>query len=93
MVDGGQATSIDNPILSSPYAPPSRHYEVGQNGPTGVTKDGRRPSESWIPIAVARKGHKGEPTQETIDRRATPIGVPREGRGCARRQPGADMPL
>jgi type III restriction enzyme len=67
MIDGQQATSIDNPILNSPYAEPSRHYEVGPNGPTGVIKDGRRPSESWIPIAVAKKGKKGEPVQETID--------------------------
>src|SRR5437868_200976 len=65
--DGAQTTSIDNPILNSPYAQPDRHYEVGQNGPTGVIKDGRRPSESWIPIAVAKKGKKGEPVQETID--------------------------
>ena len=33
MVDGRQATSIDNPILNSPYEQPSRHYEVGQNLP------------------------------------------------------------
>ena len=65
--DPRQATSIDNPILNSPYAQPDRHYEVGPNGPTGVIKDGRRASESWIPIAVARKGKKGEPVQETID--------------------------
>ena len=65
--DGCQATSIDNPILNSPYASPDRHYEVGQNGPTGVIKDGRRPSESWIPIAVAKKGKNGGPVQEAID--------------------------
>src|SRR5215218_8923283 len=63
----GETKSIENPILNSPYAPPDRHYEVGQNGPTGVIKDGRRPSESWIPIAVAKKGKKGELGQETID--------------------------
>ena len=61
------ATGLENPILSSPYAEPSQHYEVGQNGPTGVIKDGRRPSESWIPIAVAKKGNRGGPVQETID--------------------------
>jgi type III restriction enzyme len=60
----GKTRSMDNPILTSPYAQPTRHYEVG---PTGVIKDGRRPSESWIPIAVSRKGKKGEPVQETID--------------------------
>jgi hypothetical protein len=36
--DGRQTASIDNPILNSPYAPPDRHYEVGQNDPTGVIK-------------------------------------------------------
>ena len=65
--DSGQTTSIDNPILNSPYEQPDRHYEVGPNGPTGEIKDGRRPSESFIPIAVAKKGKKGEPVQETID--------------------------
>lgn len=46
---------IDNPILNSPYEPPDRYYEI-DNGPTGVIRDGRRPSESFIPIAVSRKG-------------------------------------
>ncbi len=48
--------SIDNPILNAPYDLPARHFEIGQNGPTGVIEDGRRPSESFIPIATARKG-------------------------------------
>ena len=52
------ATSIDNPILNSPYEPPDRHYEVGPHGPTGEIKDGRRPSESFIPIAIAKKGKR-----------------------------------
>ena len=50
------ATSIDNPILNSPYEPPRRHYELGPEGPTGEIVDGRRPSESFIPIAISRKG-------------------------------------
>lgn len=62
---------IDNPILNSPYTEPSSHYEVGPNGPTGMIKDGRRPSESWIPIAVAKKGKKGESVQEALDFDAT----------------------
>ena len=61
--DGPTAPSIDNPILNSPYDPPDRHFELGPNGPTGVIKDGRRPSESFIPIAVAKKGKKGEPVR------------------------------
>ncbi len=48
--------SIDNPILNSPYAQPDRYYEVGPKGPTGQVREGRRPSESFIPIAVAKKG-------------------------------------
>jgi type III restriction enzyme len=46
---------IDNPILNSPYEQPDRHYIIGPQGPTGEVKDGRRPSESFIPIAVTKK--------------------------------------
>jgi type III restriction enzyme len=53
--------TLDNPILNSPYEPPSRYYVIGSNGPTGEILDGRRPSESFIPIAMTRKGRgKGE---------------------------------
>jgi len=48
--------SIDNPILNSPYEQPDRYYEVGPQGPTGQIREGRRPSESFIPIAIAKKG-------------------------------------
>src|SRR3954447_14386139 len=51
--------TIDNPILNSPYEQPDRHYVIGPQGPTGEIKDGRRPSESFIPIAVSKKGKKG----------------------------------
>jgi type III restriction enzyme len=60
-------TTIDNPILNSPYEQPDRHYEIGPTGPTGVVKDGRRPSESFIPIAITMKGKKGEEQQEALD--------------------------
>ena len=53
------STSIDNPILNSPYEQPDRHYAIGPQGPTGEIQDGRRPSESFIPIAVSKKGKKG----------------------------------
>jgi type III restriction enzyme len=43
--------SIAKPILNSPYDPPERHFEVDPHGPTGEIKVGRRPSESFIPIA------------------------------------------
>ncbi|WP_426246549.1 BPTD_3080 family restriction endonuclease [Nocardioides sp. LHG3406-4] len=51
--------TIDNPILNTPYEQPDRHYAIGPQGPTGEIRDGRRPSESFIPIAVSRKGKKG----------------------------------
>ena len=51
--------TIDNPILNSPYEQPDCHYVIGPQGPTGEIRDGRRPSESFIPIAVSTKGKKG----------------------------------
>ncbi|MPZ67513.1 MAG: restriction endonuclease [Pseudonocardiaceae bacterium] len=50
--------TIDNPILNSPYEQPDRHYEIGPDGPTGEIRDGRRPSESFIPIAITKKGKR-----------------------------------
>src|SRR4051794_6463388 len=58
--------SIDNPILNPPYDPPERYFEIGRSGPTGEIKDGRRPSESFIPIPSPKKGKKaGE--QQALD--------------------------
>lgn len=48
--------TIDNPILNSPYVQPDSYYEVGPQGPTGEIRVGRRPSESFIPIAMSKKG-------------------------------------
>jgi len=52
------AESIANPILNSPYEQPDRHFVIGPTGPTGEIKLGRRPSESFIPIAVTKKGRR-----------------------------------
>ena len=47
------------PCSTAPYDPPTRHFEVGPKGPTGTIVDGRRPSESFIPIApVKERGRK-----------------------------------
>jgi type III restriction enzyme len=48
--------ALDNPVINGPFDPPVRHFEIGPEGPTGTVLDGRRPSESWIPIPAARKG-------------------------------------
>ena len=52
------AESIANPILNSPYEQPDRHFVIGPTGPTGEIKLGRRPSESFIPIALTKKGKR-----------------------------------
>lgn len=59
----------DSPILNGPYDQPTRYYEVGAQGRTGKILEGRRPSESFIPIPAARKGKRGDDgsTQQTID--------------------------
>jgi type III restriction enzyme len=49
------AESLDNPILNGPYDPPGRHFELGPDGPTGTVVDGRRLSESFIPVPPSRK--------------------------------------
>lgn len=61
--------AIDNPILNSPYEQPDRYYDIGPKGPTGAVRDGRRPSESFIPIAVSKKDSKkaGGAVQSEID--------------------------
>ncbi|MGY1809993.1 BPTD_3080 family restriction endonuclease [Blastococcus sp. SYSU D00669] len=59
-----------SPILNGPYDPPARHYEMGPQGRTNTVKEGRRPSESFIPIPAARKGQKvadGLFVQDAID--------------------------
>jgi len=52
------SSDLANPILNRPYDSPDRYFELGASGPTGVITDGRRPSESFIPIPPARKGRK-----------------------------------
>lgn len=46
---------LGNPILNSPYDPPESHFELGDRGPTGTIRDGRRPSESFIPVPASKK--------------------------------------
>jgi type III restriction enzyme len=55
---------LSNPILNSPFGAPERHFELGPNGPTGEIREGRRPSESYVPVPPSQKG-KGD--QQTLD--------------------------
>ena len=70
--------TIDNPILNSPYEQPDRYYEIGSQGPTGQIKDGRRSSESFIPIAISRKGRGGKDHSEQESFDFDPTGERRE---------------
>lgn len=50
------AADLANPILNSPFDPPDRHFALGERGPTGEIREGRRRSESFIPVPRSRKG-------------------------------------
>lgn len=47
--------TLSNPVLNGPYDPPNRYFEIGPQGPTGEVLEGRRPSESYLPIAKTKK--------------------------------------
>jgi type III restriction enzyme len=60
--------AIDNPVINSPFEPPAHFFEIGPTGPTGEIKSGRRPSESFVPIAAAKKGAGADGTfQELLE--------------------------
>lgn len=47
--------ALANPVLNGPFEPPSRYFEIGSKGPTGIILTGRRPSESFIPVPQTKK--------------------------------------
>ena len=63
-----ETSPLANPVLNGPYVAPARYFELGPSGPTGTVLEGRRPSESLIPIAPVRKGRRGadESVQEVL---------------------------
>ena len=47
---------ITNPVINSPFAEPTRHFEFGKRGITGTIIDGaRRESSYFVPIAQGRR--------------------------------------
>lgn len=60
-------TVIDNPIINGPYDVPTRRWRFDDRGITDVLLDGRRPSESRVPVPRPRKGR----VQLELDPRAT----------------------
>ncbi len=59
---------IDNPILNSPFAEPSRHWELDENGiPTGTPAPGRRRSEFIVPVPPPKHKVKAQATLDLED--------------------------
>ncbi|MXW57574.1 MAG: restriction endonuclease [Acidimicrobiia bacterium] len=59
---------MENPVLNSPFEEPKAHFEIGTHGPTGDVLEGRRPSESFIPVPTPKKRKKtGEQGQLDFD--------------------------
>ncbi|MBM4458626.1 MAG: restriction endonuclease subunit R [Chloroflexi bacterium] len=46
---------IENPVINSPFAEPTRHFRFGDEGITNDIVDGRRSSSYFIPIARPKK--------------------------------------
>lgn len=57
----------DNPILNSPYAEPTRHWELdSENQPTGHIKESRRKSSFISPVPPSRKGAEAAPQSDMV---------------------------
>lgn len=57
---------IDNPIINRPFDAPSRHWRFDEDGLIVPEIDeGRRPSESWIPVPQPKK-RRGRAVQQEI---------------------------
>lgn len=46
---------IQDPILSSAFREPIRHFKFDEDGITNETLSGRRPSSHFVPIPRAKK--------------------------------------
>ncbi len=47
--------AVENPVLNSPFAEPSRHFRVVDGQVSGELVPSRRPSEFFVPVAKPRK--------------------------------------
>jgi type III restriction enzyme len=64
MSDTSKQVLIENPVINSPFAEPSKQFAFDDNGITNEVIDGRRPSSYFIPIAGAKRNKLG---QQIID--------------------------
>jgi len=58
-------TTIENPILNSPFEEPRRHFRFDENGITDQIVAARRASSYFIPIAQPKK--KSKDHQQTFE--------------------------
>lgn len=59
---------IDNPILNSPFAEPTRHWVLDENGiPTGFPAEGRRRSEFVVPVPPPKHKLKAQGSLDLED--------------------------
>jgi type III restriction enzyme len=59
-----QGTTIENPVINSPFVEPARHFVMADGQPTGEIAPRRRLSEFFVPVARPRKASG---SQLTID--------------------------
>ncbi|HVM31192.1 MAG TPA: DEAD/DEAH box helicase family protein [Candidatus Limnocylindrales bacterium] len=64
MAQATGTTTIENPVINTPFAEPARHFVMADGQPTGEIDDRRRPSEFFVPVARPRKASGA---QLTID--------------------------
>lgn len=46
---------IENPVLNSPFAEPSRHFRFDDQGITSDIAEGRRPSSYFVPVPASKR--------------------------------------
>ncbi|MGE3795554.1 MAG: BPTD_3080 family restriction endonuclease [Dehalococcoidia bacterium] len=59
---------IENPILNTPFAEPTRHFRFGDEGITDEVVEGRRASSYFLPIPTSKKKGQLQIQDWTLDR-------------------------
>lgn len=58
---------IENPILNSPYAAPTRHWRFNDDGITDEIEEGRRKSAYFMPIPASRRRTSAQQELEFVE--------------------------
>ena len=62
-----KSVAIENPIINTPFAEPTRHFRFDDDGITDEIVDGRRRSEYFMPIPAAKKKAGGGQAELVFD--------------------------